>query len=65
MATWKEYIERLRKEWIGKKVNYEGRIYTIAAVDYNGFLHIDKPSQYNPTTAVFEEHEAKRALVTE
>ena len=59
---YKEYIESLKAEWIGKKVRYENRLYTIVEVDYNGVLHIDKPSQFNETTAVFLPHEAKKAL---
>lgn len=45
--TYKEYIEKLKAEWIGKKVMYDGKVYTISHVDYNGVLHIDKPSEHN------------------
>ena len=60
---WKDYITRLKKEWIGKKVYFENLIYTIVDVDYNGVLHIDKKSQYNDTTAVYMPYEAKQNLV--
>lgn len=62
-GSWKQYIEALTDEWIGKRVQYEGKIYTIVKVDYNGILHIDKPSEYNWTTAAFEPHEAEKALI--
>lgn len=61
--AYRNYIERLRAEFVGRHVVYEGRRYTVAKVDYNGIIHIDKPSKHNPTTAVYEEHEARRALV--
>lgn len=60
---WKDYIEGLKKEWIGKKVYFENLIYSIVDVDYNGILHIDKKSQYNDTTAVYFPYEAKKNLV--
>lgn len=61
--TYREYIERLRAEFEGKHVVYEGRRYNVAMVDYNGIIHIDKPSKHNPTTAVYSAPEARRALV--
>lgn len=61
--AWKEYIEMLRAEFEGKHVVYEGRRYNVAMVDYNGIIHIDKPSEHNPTTAVYSAFEARRALV--
>ena len=60
---WKDYIARLKKEWIGKKVYFENLIYTIVDVDYNGVLHIDKKSQHNDTTAVYMPYEAEQNLV--
>ena len=60
---YKDYIEALRSEFVGKRVMYEGTVYTIAMVDYNGIIHIDKPSQYNETTAVYEAYEARKALI--
>ena len=47
--AYRDYIEALRSEFVGKRVMYEGKVYTIAIVDYNGIIHIDKPSQYNET----------------
>lgn len=52
--AYREYIEGKRKEWIGKKVMYEGEIYTVADVDYNGSLMIDKKARFTETTAVSE-----------
>ena len=63
MGTYKQYIESLQTEFVGKKVMYDGKPYTIAMVDYNGIIHIDKPTEYNKTTAVYEPHEARHALI--
>lgn len=63
MSTWKEHIERLKRDWIGKKVMYRDRVHTIVDVDYNGILHIDLPSEHNMTTAVFDEIDVKEALI--
>ena len=46
MRTYKEYIENLKNEWIGKKVKFENKYYTVVDVDYNGALLIDKPHYY-------------------
>lgn len=61
--AYKDYIDNLRKEFVGKKVNFNGSTYTIVMVDYNGMVHIDKPSQYNKTTAVYDPVEARKELV--
>lgn len=61
--AYRDYIEKLKKEFIGRHVSYEGKSYTIANVDYNGIIHIDKPSEYNDTTAVYEPYEARKALI--
>lgn len=53
METWKEYIERLKNEWVSKKVVFEGAVYTVVDVDYNGVLMIDKKGKYTETTAAF------------
>ena len=63
MGTWKEHINDLKTEWIGKKVIFEGNIHTIVDVDYNGILHIDRPTEHNKTTAAFVSYEAKNALI--
>lgn len=52
MGTWKEYIEKLKKEWIGKTVIYENERYKVVDVDYNGMLMIDKKSCFTDTTAI-------------
>lgn len=49
---YRKYIESLKKEWVGKKVRYEDKDYTVIDVDYNGALLINKPSKFNDTTAV-------------
>lgn len=49
---YKDWIAEKRKEWVGKKVTYEGKQYTVVDVDHNGALLIDKPAQFTDTTAV-------------
>lgn len=60
-----DYIAKLRDIWIGKKVMYDGKVYTICDVDYNGILHIDRPTEHNATTAAFDPYTALKALVKE
>ncbi len=55
--AWSDYITRLRREWIGKTVKYQGKPYMVVDVDINGMLHINKPHYYcesytSETTAV-------------
>ena len=50
--TWKEHIAELRQEWTGKLVKYQGAIYTVLDVDYNGALLINRETIYNSTTAI-------------
>lgn len=50
--TYREYIETLRKEWIGKKVRFEGKEYEVMDVDYNGGLLINKEAEFTILTAV-------------
>lgn len=52
METYKEYIEKLRNEWIGKNILYENKKYLVVDVDYNGLLLIDKKAKYTDTTAI-------------
>lgn len=52
MGTYSEYIEGLKKEWIGKSVLFENKEYTVVDVDYNGSLLIDKKARFTDTTAV-------------
>ena len=63
MSTWKEHIERMKRDWIGKKVMYRDKVHTIVDVDYNGILHIDLSSEHNMTTAAFDEIDVKEALI--
>ena len=50
--TWKEFIEKERKKYIGRKVEYEDKIYTVVDVDYNGVILIDKHGEFTPDTAI-------------
>ena len=50
--TWKEYVKELEKKYVGVKAYWNGKLYTIVKIDYNGVLHIDLPNEYNQTTAV-------------
>lgn len=52
MGTYKEYIEKMKKEWIGKSVIFENEKYNVVDVDYNSFLLIDKKARMTKTTAV-------------
>ena len=52
MGTYKEYIEKLKSQWIGKEVLYENEKYRVVDVDYNGMLLIDKKARMTDTTAV-------------
>lgn len=52
MGTYKEYIEKLKSEWIGKEVVYENEKHRVVDVDYNGMLLIDKKARMTDTTAV-------------
>lgn len=51
-GAWKECINTLKNEWIGKIVEYECEKYNVVDVDYNGILLIDKKSIHTDTTAV-------------
>ena len=50
--TYRESIEAMRREWRDRKVEYDGKIYSVLDVDYNGALLIDKPDEFKATTAV-------------
>ena len=52
MKTYREYIEELKRKWIGKIVEFESKRYNVVNVDYNGMLLIDKKSIYLTSTAV-------------
>ena len=41
MGTYREWIEKLKDQWIGKKVIFENEQYTVVDVDYNlSLIHI-------------------------
>ena len=63
MGTWRDYIDRLKTEFIGKRVMYDEKPYTIVDVDMNGIVHIDRPTDHNKTTAVYDAYEARKALI--
>ena len=50
--AYREYIEKMKEEWIGKKVLFEGKQYIVVDVDYNGALMINKKARFTDTTAV-------------
>lgn len=50
--TWREFIEKERKKYIGRKVKYEDKIYTVVDVDYNGVILIDKQAEFTTETAI-------------
>lgn len=50
--AYRDYIEGLKREWCGEHVWFEGVVYTVMDVDYNGALLIDKPARFTETTAV-------------
>ena len=52
MGTYRERIEKLKDRWIGKKVIFENKQYTVIDVDYNGALLINKKARMTDTTAV-------------
>ena len=59
--AWSDYISRKKEKWIGKKVSFEGKLYTVVDIDMNGALLINKPHYYcesytAETTAIGEEH---------
>ena len=54
--TYREWIGKLKTEWIGKGVIYENNKYKVVDVDYNGFLLINKKAKHTETTAVAMHH---------
>ena len=48
----REWVDAMSCMWRGMKVIFEGAVYTVLGVDYNGSLLIDKPDEYKATTAV-------------
>ncbi len=56
MRTYREWIESLKGEWIGKHVKFEDGIYNVVGVDYNGFLIVDRKARYTETTVVGKYH---------
>jgi len=52
VGTYKEWIEKLKNEWIGKSVIYENKKYNVVDVDYNGMLLIDRRAHYTDMMAI-------------
>ena len=50
--TYREGIEAMRRQWRDREVIFEGTVYTVLDVDYNGSLLINKPDEFKATTAV-------------
>jgi hypothetical protein len=50
--TYKELVEKEKRDWIGKEVAYLGKMYIVVDVDYNGALLINKPARFTETTAI-------------
>ena len=44
--AWKDYINRLKAEWIGQEVVFQGSNYQVVDIDYNGSLLINRPQYY-------------------
>lgn len=65
MGTWRDYVSALREKYVGRRVRYNGGIYTVANVDCNGIVHIDLPNRHNATTAVYSVSEADANMVGE
>jgi hypothetical protein len=49
---YEELVAKDRARFIGKRVKFEGQIYDIVDVDYNGALMINKEGRFTDTTAV-------------
>lgn len=52
--AYRDMIDGMRKEWIGKEVLFQGGSYKVVDVDYNGGLLINKRARFTDTTAVAE-----------
>ena len=50
--TYREYIDGLKTKYVGLKVQYDGKDYTVMDVDYNGGLLLNKRAWFTETTAV-------------
>lgn len=52
VTGYQEYLRSQYAKYIGAQVRYNGLLYKVIDVDYNGFLLIDIPSDHAETTAV-------------
>ena len=52
MSSYQEYLRSMYAKYIGAQVRYNGRLYKVIDVDYNGMLLIDIQSDHAETTAV-------------
>lgn len=50
--AYRDYINSLKRRWIGRKVTLDDGEFTVVDVDYNGMLLINKPAQFTETTAI-------------
>lgn len=49
---YRDYIDSMKTEWVGVTVKYDGAVYQVVDVDYNGSLLINKKARFTDTTAV-------------
>ena len=52
--THKEYIDTLKKSWVGQKVIYGREVHTIVDINEEGAFIIDKQEGDKPTTSVYQ-----------
>ena len=52
ISTYGEYIQHLKKKYIGRNVEIRGKVYQIVDIDYNGSAMINMPNFFTDTTAV-------------
>lgn len=50
--TYREWIDSLKAQYIGKRVLFNDHVYNVVDVDYNGCLLIDCPARFTETTAI-------------
>ena len=52
--AYRDYIEELKKKWVGNPVFYDGAVYKVIGVDYNGGILINKADEFKGDCAVPE-----------
>ena len=51
--SYRDLVERERREYIGRDVIYKGERHKIVDVDWNGAILIDLKAQFTDTTALY------------